>query len=72
MILVTLTFEEFEFTAGSPKFHGAATLGAVVEIVNGNPELLGVLSDGTIILEAAGTEEGARVSGEVTAPWFTL
>jgi len=72
MILVTLTFEEFEFKAGSPKFHGAATLGAVVEIVNGNPELLGVLSDGTIILEAAGTEEGARVSGEVTAPWFTL
>ena len=71
MILITLTFEEFGFTPGSPKFHGAATLGAVLEIVDGAPALLGVLSDGIITLEAASTEEGARIAGEVTSVWFS-
>jgi len=67
---INLTFEDFEFVPGSPEFHGAATLGAVVEFVNGVPVLLGMLSAGTINLEAAGTEEGAPVRGEVTSVWF--
>jgi hypothetical protein len=72
MILVTLTFEEFGFAPGSPEFHGAATLGAVVEIVDGAPVILGVLSDGSISLEAASLEEGARVVGEVISPWYKI
>ena len=72
LILISLTFEDVEFKPGSPKFHGAATLGAVLRIVNGTPQILGMLSDGVIILEAAGTEEGARVTGEVTSVWLSL
>ncbi len=70
LLVVNLTFEDFEFVPGSPEFHGAATLGAVAELVNGVPVLLGVLSAGTIILEAASAEEGAPVRGEVTSVWF--
>ena len=72
MVIVALVFEEFEFTPGSPEFHGFATFGAVTELVNGNLQLLGVLSEGSIFLEAASTEEGARVTGEVTSLWFSL
>ena len=72
LIVVSLVFEEFGFTAGSPEFHGFSTFGGVAEIVNGNLQLLGVLSgDGTISLEAASTEEGARVTGEVTSRWMS-
>ena len=72
MVIVALVFEEFEFTPGSPEFHGFSTFGAVTELVNGNLQLLGVLSEGSIFLEAASTEEGALVTGEVTSLWFSL
>ena len=70
MILVVLSFDDSSFAPGSPEFHGAETIGSVVEIVDGVVVPLGVLSDGSIRLDAAGMEEGARVSGEVTSPWF--
>ena len=72
MVIVALVFEESEFTAGSPEFHGFSTFGAVTALVNGNLQILGVLSEGSIFLEAASMEEGAPVTGEVTALWFSL
>ncbi len=71
MVALVLAFEEFEFKAGSPAFHGFATFGAVTEIVGGVPQIGGVLSGGSIYLEAASMEEGAPVSGEVTSLWFS-
>ena len=72
MVLVTVVFEEFAFEPGSPEFHGFSTFGAVVEIINGQaPSVGGVLSEGTITLEAASMEDGAPVTGEVTALWFS-
>jgi spore coat protein CotH len=70
MVALVLVFEEFGFTPGSPEFHGVATFGAVTELVNGVPQLGGLVSGGTLHLEAASTEEGAPVIGEVTSPWF--
>jgi hypothetical protein len=71
MILVVLTFEEMAFAVGAPEFHGVSTLGVVLELVDGVPVPLGFLSDGAITLDAAGMEDGARVSGEVTSPWYS-
>ena len=72
MLIVQLVFEESSFKAGSPEFHGFSTFGAVVALVNGAVQVLGVLSEGSISLEAASTEDGAPVTGEVTALWFSL
>ena len=71
MVALVLVFEEFGFKPGSPQFHGFATFGAVTEIVGGVPQLGGVLSGGSIYLEAASMEEGAPVIGEVTSLWFS-
>ncbi len=71
IILVTLTLEDLVFAPGSPEFHGVSTFGAVVELVNGVPLLLGAMSGGSISLEAASMEEGAPVTGEITSPWFS-
>ncbi len=70
MVLVTLVFEEFEFTPGTPEFHGFATSGIVLELVNGVPQIGGVLSGGSLRLEAASMEEGAPVIGSVRSSWF--
>ena len=72
LLIVTLVFDEFAFAAGSPEFHGFSTFGLVMEIVGGVPVMLGPLAEGSITLEAAGTEDGAQVTGEVTSNWFTL
>ncbi len=64
--------EELGFTSRSPEFHGFATFGAEVEIVNDNVQLLGVSSAGIISLEDASTEEGGPVTCEVTPLWFSL
>ena len=70
MVLVSLVFEEFEFAPGSPEFHGFATSGVVLSIVNGVPQIGGVLSGGSLRLDAASMEEGALVVGGVTSPWY--
>ena len=72
MIVLSLIFEDFGFKAGSPVFHGFSTFGAVIEVIDGNSRRLGFVSDGSISLEAASTEEGARVKGEVTSLWFRI
>ena len=72
LLIVALVFEESEFRVGSPEFHGFSTFGAVTALVGGNLQVLGVLSEGSIFLEAASMEDGAPVTGEVTALWFSL
>jgi len=66
-----IMFEKELFTAGTEvPFHGAATMGAFVEL-NPDPDtVLGMVTDGAVTLQNVSTSPGGQISGSFQATFF--